>query len=225
MEKLKELFTAFSGGLVAVVFLVYALAMYCIAGIAVSDITGWDWLGYIAAPIFIFLRMTFLPAGLAAWALYDVYHFNPFLAILIALPGLAWMLIGGAGLAIAGLLERLNKNNRIDHHNQIYVDTRSEKERFNDNCSNAEMKSNDDVLDSSDKRTLEQSEIHQDIVPCSLENIENNVDTGEAIPTDESQSIYGDIKSTGGERALTLILLMCVLSFVIFCGFNLIPYL
>jgi len=40
--------------------------------------------------------MTFLPAGLAAWALYDVYHFNPFLAILIALPGLAWMLIGGA---------------------------------------------------------------------------------------------------------------------------------
>ena len=86
MEKLKELFTAFSGGLVAVVFLVYALAMYCIAGIAVSDITGWDWLGFIAAPIFIFLRMTFLPAGLAAWALYDVYHFNPFLAILIALP-------------------------------------------------------------------------------------------------------------------------------------------
>lgn len=68
MEKLKELFTAFSGGLVAVVFLVYALAMYCIAGIAVSDITGWDWLGFIAAPIFIFLRMTFLPAGLAAWA-------------------------------------------------------------------------------------------------------------------------------------------------------------
>ncbi|MDU6430906.1 MAG: hypothetical protein E6552_10460, partial [Sutterella wadsworthensis] len=117
MEKLKELFTAFSGGLVAVVYLVYALAMYCIAGIAVSDITGWDWLGYIAAPIFIFLRMTFLPAGLAAWALYDVYHFNPFLAILIALPGLAWMLIGGAGLAIAGLLERLKKNNRIDHHN------------------------------------------------------------------------------------------------------------
>lgn len=169
--------------------------------------------------------MTFLPAGLAAWALYDVYHFNPFLAILIALPGLAWMLIGGAGLAIAGLLGRLKKNNRIDHHNQIYVDTRSEKERFNDNCSNAEMKSNDDVLDSSDKRTLEQSEIHQDIVPCSLENIENNVDTGEAIPTDESQSIYGDIKSTGGERALTLILLMCVLSFVIFCGFNLIHYL
>ena len=110
MEKLKELFTAFSGGLVAVVYLVYALAMYCIAGIAVSDITGWDWLGYIAAPIFIFLRMTFLPAGLAAWALYDVYHFNPFLAILIALPGLAWMLIGGAGLAIAGLLERLKKN-------------------------------------------------------------------------------------------------------------------
>ena len=54
MEKLKELFTAFSGGLVAVVYLVYALAMYCIAGIAVSDITGWDWLGYIAAPIFIF---------------------------------------------------------------------------------------------------------------------------------------------------------------------------
>lgn len=75
------------------------------------------------------------------------------------------------------------------------------------------------------KETLEQSEIHQDIVPCSLENIEKNVDTGEAIPTDESQSIYGDIKSTGGERALTLILLMCVLSFVIFCGFNLIPYL
>lgn len=225
MEKLKELFTAFSGGLVAVVFLVYALAMYCIAGIAVSDITGWDWLGFIAAPIFIFLRMTFLPAGLAAWALYDVYHFNPFLAILIALPGLAWMLIGGAGLAIAGLLERLKKNNRIDHHNQIYVDTSSEKEAFNDNCSNAEMKSNADVPDSSDKRTLEQSEIHQDIVPCSLENIENNVDTGEAIPTDESQSIYGDIKSTGGERALALILLMCVLSFVIFCGFNLIPYL
>ena len=145
MEKLKELFTAFSGGLVAVVFLVYALAMYCIAGIAVSDITGWDWLGFIAAPIFIFLRMTFLPAGLAAWALYDVYHFNPFLAILIALPGLAWMLIGGAGLAIAGLLERLKKNNRIDHHNQIYVDTSSEKEAFNDNCSNAEMKSNDEV--------------------------------------------------------------------------------
>lgn len=54
MEKLKELFTAFSGGLVVVVYLVYALAMYCIAGIAVSDITGWDWLGFIAAPIFIF---------------------------------------------------------------------------------------------------------------------------------------------------------------------------
>lgn len=52
MEKLKELFTAFSGGLVAVVYLVYALAMYCIAGIAVSDITGWDWLGYIAAYIY-----------------------------------------------------------------------------------------------------------------------------------------------------------------------------
>ena len=66
MEKLKELFTAFSGGLVAVVYLVYALAMYCIAGIAVSDITGWDWLGYIAAPIFIFLRMTFCSAGVFA---------------------------------------------------------------------------------------------------------------------------------------------------------------
>ena len=184
-----------------------------------------DWLGYIAAPIFIFLRMTFLPAGLAAWALYDVYHFNPFLAILIALPGLAWMLIGGAGLAIAGLLERLKKNNRIDHHNQIYVDTSSEKEAFNDNCSKAEMKSNDEVPDSSDKSTLEQSEIHPDIVTCPLENIENNVDTGEAIPTDESRSIYGDIKSTGVERALTLILLMCVLSFVIFCGFNLIHHL
>ena len=50
MEKLKELFTAFSGGLVVVVYLVYALAMYCIAGIAVSDITGWDWLGFIATP-------------------------------------------------------------------------------------------------------------------------------------------------------------------------------
>ena len=175
--------------------------------------------------VLIFLRMTFLPAGLAAWALYDVYHFNPFLAILIALPGLAWMLIGGAGLAIAGLLERLKKNNRIDHHNQIYVDTSSEKEAFNDNCSKAEMKSNDEVPDSSDKSTLEQSEIHPDIVTCPLENIENNVDTGEAIPTDESRSIYGDIKSTGVERALTLILLMCVLSFVIFCGFNLIRYL
>ena len=75
------------------------------------------------------------------------------------------------------------------------------------------------------KSTLEQSEIHPDIVTCPLENIENNVDTGEAIPTDESRSIYGDIKSTGVERALTLILLMCVLSFVIFCGFNLIRYL
>ena len=51
------------------------------------------------------------------------------------------------------------------------------------------MKSNDEVPDSSDKSTLEQSEIHPDIVTCPLENIENNVDTGEDIPTDESRSI------------------------------------
>lgn len=107
MNNLKNLLGEVFGTVMFIALLGYTLVMYGLAGIAVSEITGISWLGYVCVFVFLVLRMTLIPVGLAAWALYSVFAFHPVVAILIAMPSLAWFVVGGLGISLAMLWEKI----------------------------------------------------------------------------------------------------------------------
>lgn len=107
MNNLKKLLGGAFGIVIFVAYLGYTLVIYGLAGAGVSQITGITWLGYACIFVFFGLRMTVIPAGFAAWALYSEFDFHPVVAILIAMPSLAWFVVGPLGMALAGLWEKI----------------------------------------------------------------------------------------------------------------------